>query len=561
MKKIKDFFNDQSKFNNKDLILLLIIITIYTIISFINFGTTKSPNTFYNINKNGIILELKEEVSTATLLYYNGEESGSYNIYLSNDGINYTTNKFIVMKSSGAFSWDEGSIDYEIKKEAGLEEKIKYIKLVPYKTNKLTLGEIGIYSETGRKVATTVIDNNKKIYELTDEAITIPKKIDATNSSYFDEIYFARTAYDYYKGTKAYDWVHPPLGKLIQSIPITISHKMAPFYYRLMSNIAGIIMIVIMYLFGKAMFKKRKYALIPALLMMFDNFHFTQTRIGTIDSFLVLFILLSYYFMFKYIQKSKNKDLFLSGLFCGLSICTKWTGFMAGLGLAIIYLIYELKVKEKIIPYLLKGLLFFILIPLIIYISIYLLFPKTNNINTTSINNIVIQTQDMYNYHKYLEDTHPYSSKWYEWPIMKRPLWYFNRNTSLTSRSTIVLIGNILIWYTGIIAILLLPLFIIKKKNKKSLFLLISILSLWLPYMFIGRVMFIYHYFPVLPFLYLAITNLFYQINKRNKFDWFIPIYLMACLLVFLVYYPVSSGKEISDNYIEGTKILSTWEY
>ena len=118
MKKIKDFFNDQSKFNNKDLILLLIIITIYTIISFINFGTTKSPNTFYNINKNGIILELKEEVSTATLLYYNGEESGSYNIYLSNDGINYTTNKFIVMKSSGAFSWDEGSIDYEIKKEA-----------------------------------------------------------------------------------------------------------------------------------------------------------------------------------------------------------------------------------------------------------------------------------------------------------------------------------------------------------------------------------------------------------------------------------------------------------
>ena len=167
----------------------------------------------------------------------------------------------------------------------------------------------------------------------------------------------------------------------------------------------------------------------------------------------------------------------------------------------------------------------------------------------------------MYNYHKYLEDTHPYSSKWYEWPIMKRPLWYFNRNTSLTSRSTIVLIGNILIWYTGIIAILLLPLFIIKKKNKKSLFLLISILSLWLPYMFIGRVMFIYHYFPVLPFLYLAITNLFYQINKRNKFDWFIPIYLMACLLVFLVYYPVSSGKEISDNYIDGTKLLSTWEY
>ena len=60
---------------------------------------------------------------------------------------------------------------------------------------------------------------------------------------------------------------------------------MAPFYWRLMGNIAGIIMIIVMYLFGKEMFKKRKYALIAALLMTFDTFHFAQTRMGTIDSF------------------------------------------------------------------------------------------------------------------------------------------------------------------------------------------------------------------------------------------------------------------------------------
>ena len=560
MKKIKKFFNDQSNYNNKDTILLSIIVIIYTLVSFIHFGSFKAPNTFYEVNKDGIVISLSEEVSRATILYYNGEHSGNYNMYFSEDGINYTTNPNILMQGSGAFSWDEGTIDSDIKKELNLNS-IKYIKLVPYNKKNLTLGEIAIYNESNKKVVTTITNNNTKIYSLSDEIDTIPTKIDSTNSSYFDEIYFARTAYNYSTGNEAYDWVHPPLGKLIMSIPITISHKMAPFYYRLMGNIAGIIMIIIMYLFGKEMFKKRKYALISALLIALDNFHLTQTRIGTIDSFLVLFILLSYYFMYKFISKSKTKHLALSGLFCGLSICTKWTGFMAGLGLAIIYILYEIKIKEKIIPFLLKGLVFFIIIPLFIYIGIYLLFPKVNNIHTTSIPKIVEQTKDMYNYHANVKDDHPFTSKWYEWPILKKPIWYYTRNTSLSTRSTIVLIGNIIIWYTGIISILLLPYFIIKKKNKKSLFLLIACLSLWLPYMFIGRIMFLYHFFPVLPFLYLAIVNLFYQINKNNKFDLFITLYLMICLIVFIIYYPVSSGIPISDKYIEKTKILSTWEY
>ena len=562
MKRIKSFFNDQSKFNSKDTLLLGFIVLIYIVVSFIHFGSFKAPNTFYTINKDGITIELQEEVSRATILYYNGELSGNYNMYLSLDGKNYTDNKNILMQGTGAFAWDEGSIDQEIKKELKINSNIKYIKLVPNDTKKLILGEIAIYSETGKKISTSITDSKgNKVFLLSDEAITIPSVLDSTKSSYFDEIYFARSAYEYANGLEAYDWVHPPLGKLIQAIPIKLSHNMAPFYYRLMSNIAGIIMIIVMYLFGKAMFKKRKYALISALLMALDNFHFVQTRIGTIDSFLVLFILLSYFFMFKYIEKSKNKHLFLSGLFCGLSICTKWTGLMAGLGLAIIYLIYEFKVKEKVIPYLLKGLSFFIIIPLVLYTSIYLAFPKVNNLHTTSIPKIVKQTEDMYNYHAYLEEGHPFASKWYTWPVMKKPLWYYTRNMTFTTRSTIVLIGNIVIWYTGIIAILLLPLFIIKKKNKKSLFLLIGALSLWLPYMFIGRAMFIYHYFPVLPFMYLAITNLFYQINKRNKYDLFLILYMMICLLVFIIYYPVSSGVPVNDKYIEKTKILSTWEY
>ena len=102
---------------------------------------------------------------------------------------------------------------------------------------------------------------------------------------------------------------------------------MAPFYYRFMGNIAGILMIPIMYLLGKELFKKRKYAIASSLLILLDNFHFAQTRMGTVDSYLVLFIMLSFYFMFRFINnKNTNINLLLSGLFIGLAISVKWTG-------------------------------------------------------------------------------------------------------------------------------------------------------------------------------------------------------------------------------------------
>ena len=204
MKKIKKFFNDQSNYNYKDTILLSIIVIIYTLVSFIHFGSFKAPNTFYEVNKDGIVISLSEEVSRATILYYNGEHSGNYNMYFSEDGINYTTNPNILMQGSGAFSWDEGTIDSDIKKELNLNN-IKYIKLIPYNKKNLTLGEIAIYNESNKKVVTTITNNNTKIYSLSDEIDTIPTKIDSTNSSYFDEIYFARTAYNYSTGNEAYD--------------------------------------------------------------------------------------------------------------------------------------------------------------------------------------------------------------------------------------------------------------------------------------------------------------------------------------------------------------------
>lgn len=353
---------------------------------------------------------------------------------------------------------------------------------------------------------------------------------------------------------------------------------MTPFAYRLMGNIAGILMILVMYIFGKTVFKSRKCAILAAFLMAFDNFHFAQTRLGTVDSHLVLFIMISSLFMYRFLLldkdaplKKKLINLFFCGLFFGFATCVKWTGLYCGLGLAIVFfakIIYDIvksrqndkqnitiKLDKNLIKILGSCVIFFIVIPCIFYVLCYLLFPKVVNYGENSIFGIFKQIHDMYIYHSTLNATHPFASNWYTWPFMITPVWYFVSNVSDTVKSTVVGIGNPAIWWFGVLAINIVIASIRYEKIKRNVFIIIMFLAVWLPYMFIGRIMYMYHFFPALPFLMLAIVSVINRINKK----WFTLFYMATVLITFFAFLPVVSGSETTVSYVESLKWLKTW--
>lgn len=547
---LKSFLNEQNtKLNIKDYIVLGIILIAYSVISFINLGSTINPNTFLRVEKtDNIIIELKNQEDIIKMKIFNGECNAKYQLYSSTDGKKYTyINDYV---GTGALSWQEERII----------SKGKYIKILFLE--KSSIGEIAFYNNNKEIIKIEdVIYNKKHIKSLNDEQNTIPNKISYMNSSYFDEIYFARTAYEYTQGMETYEWTHPPLGKLIQAIPIYINNYLSPFNYRLMGNISGILMIAVMYIFAKELFKKRKYAIFASLLMVFDTFHFAQTRMGTVDSHLILFILLASYFMVKYTKNNKTFYLLLSGIFFGLSVSVKWTGLYGGIALAIIFFTHLVKNKKINIKNFLKGTLFFVVIPLFIYSSLYLIFPNNKLNHTTNFENIINQQKDMYNYHSKLNATHYFSSKWYTWPISYKPVWYHQEILNNDTKETISGIGNIVIWWMGIIGFLYSLIKLIRKKDKQSFIIVVSMLSLWLPYAFIGRVMFLYHYFPVLPFMMLGIVNLFKSIEEKYKLKYLIPLYMIFVIAFFIIYYPVISGIETPVSYIEKLRIFDSWTF
>ena len=423
--------------------------------------------------------------------------------------------------------------------------------------------------------------------KLIDEQDCVPKEYSYMNSTYFDEVYFPRTAYEMLNKMPVYEYTHPPLGKLIMSIPIAFL-GVTPFSYRLCGNIAGILMILVIYLIAKILFKEEKYALFVAAILALDGMHFVQTRIGTVDSFLVLFCLTSFLFFLKYLKLPKDKPLnkkvlplLIAGTFWGMAMSVKWTAAFFGLGMGVLYIIKfiidTVTSKKFDVKLVLWSALSFIIVPICIYVASYI--PIMGNEKATvyykpddesegefvyihNIDTFIKYQKVMYKYHSELEADHPYSSPWYDWPQMKKPLWFYISRFDDETVGTIACMGNPAIWWLGIATTIFTAIYTIIKKDKVGATILIMIATTWLTYSIIGRIMYIYHYFITLPFVMLTIAFTISRIAKwKQKANYIMPVLTLVFLGFFIYFYPIYSGKPVNIEYIKETEWMDTWNY
>ena len=581
-------------------LLLLLVMILYSILSFFNLGNIRNPQTLVNLkNKEFLIYKIDSSKTAKKIMFYTGAKEMYVQVYLANDKDQqdqWIHDTDISADYANILKWNE----YDLQ-GIGTHD---YLILYSYWDSTL-IGEFQVYDEEGNKIDIEATDERSSL--LIDEQDTVPDHYSYMNSSYFDEVYFPRTVYEIINNKSIYEYTHPPLGKLIMSIPVAI-WGLSPFTYRLIGNICGILMILVIYEIAVALFKKEKYGLFAAIIMALDGMHFTQTRIGTVDSYLVLFCLTSFLFFYKYLSLDKEKNykqkiisLLISGTFWGMAISVKWTAFFFGAGLGFMW-VYEfifkknLHINGKFNPSIvLWSILGFVIIPSAIYVASYI--PIINNPNSTltyypsvkekqegknyfdfkihDVPTFFIYQKAMYNYHSELslrksenqENAHPYSSKWYTWPIMKRPLWFYvsrfyNEDPSLSKYGTIACMGNPAIWWLGIGTTIITLVYSLFKRDREGLMIIVMICATWLTYAFVDREMFIYHYFITLPFVMLSIV---FAISKlvewKNAVKIIMPVLCVVFLGFFIYFYPVYSGIPVSHSYITKTQWLKDWYY
>ncbi|MNZ72271.1 putative dolichyl-phosphate-mannose--protein mannosyltransferase [compost metagenome] len=197
-------------------------------------------------------------------------------------------------------------------------------------------------------------------------------------------------------------------------------------------------------------------------------------------------------------------------------------------------------------------ILFYVVIPLIIYALSYIPVLTVMKDGYT-LKSLIDYQKHMFSYHSNLVSTHPFSSSWWEWPFMKRPVWYYSGdNMAAGLKSTIVAMGNPILWWTGVFAMLATIWISIKRRDKAIYTIWIAYLAQYVPWMLVPRLTFLYHYFAMVPFMILSLVYICKVLEeKRPGFKLLRHLLVAGAIALFVLFYPALSGMTVSSWYVE----------
>ena len=625
----------------KDTILLTAITAVFSVVTLCTLGSTKAPQSTWSSSGEDeeVIFDLQEEYDDIRILYFGQVSRENFIVEESRDGITWYRETWAQMDQGQCWKWKyvtqsfddgQGGRTFYNSAEYIVRFSGRYIRLSACQVG-LKLNEILFRDAEGNTIPAkilrrtgavpdsalysdpeTLLDEQETMENLpaffgTQEGETQPSW---WNSTYFDEIYHARTGYEFTQGSVPYETSHPPLGKVFISWCISI-FGMTPFGWRFAGAIAGILMLPVIYLLAKQLTKKTWTAGLACGMMAMDCMHLTQTQIATIDSFPVLFIICAYFFMLRFMQtdlfRCRMKDALIplacSGLFMGLSIASKWIGIYAGIGLAVLYFWHcfrnvrmdrtendpeGIRVFRRVFILCAWCVLFFIIIPLAIYLLSYIPYMAYN----TRISNFkdyldaVWRAQEsMLSYHSTpgLGMDHPFYSPWWEWPIIGKPMFYateqyISRDALL--HHSIFSFGNPVVWWGALLALPYALFLLLREKHYqigdreerfhlnsitwdvRYEFIFVGLLAQYLPWVLVPRGTYIYHYFASVPFLILMISICLTGDHPAEKRIKKITGWIVAgmAFLMFVLLLPYSTGIAAPGWWLEiGKHILHIW--
>ena len=456
--------------------------------------------------------------------------------------------------------------------------------------------EIGVLSQSNQQIPITGIFgeniSDASLSKLVDEQSLVQIPQTYMSETFFDEVYFARSATNYLNHQIPYERTHPPLGKLIQSIGIAFFGDV-PFGWRIMGVTFATLMIPLIYFLGKKLFGTWIGGFSAAFLLTFDFIHFTMSRMGTSDTYVVFFSMLSQFFFLIYFMNVVKKGwstsvlpLLAAVIFFALGFSTKWIVLYGAIGMLALLAAIRLREVSKLKgslsakyvaffdhPFLL--ILGFVGVVALIYFVTYIPDMLAGN----SIVDIFRLQFSMFGFHSGLGVA---GNEWWSWPFIFKTqwldVWYLPDGTV----STINLLGNPAVWWVGFACIILLvgkalPInelfFKLRKKLTKkdapstvtnkprtwdlaAIFIVAVFFFQWLPYMLISRITYIYHFYVNVPILCLASAYFLNKIWDKKYGKAATIAYLAVVVAVFVLFYAVISGMPTSSSWIDSLKLF-----
>ncbi len=344
----------------------------------------------------------------------------------------------------------------------------------------------------------------------------------------------------------AVEWLHPPLSKYAIASSMVIFGDQ-PWAWRLPSALAGVGLVLAIGWLAETLFDKKSITLLAMLIASIESFLVVQSRLASADIFVALFTTATLASFAQWQLRGWRWGLPLAGILAGLAMSSKWSGGLIILALVVLLIIDYLRKQNcrlskksgdnsrhakpvsvschrSLFPIkkLIISLSTVIFIPTLVYIIAFL--PSFSFGHTTA--HIIELHRQAWLYHATNRSFHPNSSPAYLWLLNQKPVWYyFNEETGKSIKaqtSPIIFWGGTMALLLSVIIIIFSNqqstvksrpqsmfsrLFAISNQEKQSFFtLLVAFFALWLPWLFVSRPTFYYHFLPCVPILITLLT-------------------------------------------------------
>lgn len=436
------------------------------------------------------------------------------------------------------------------------------------------------------------------------------------NGEVFDEIYFGVFGHDDLVGVTYFD-PEPPIAKYV----IGGGEWIYGFYrhdirgepgsivelgyntlgWRLGVCVFGSLAIGFMYFLALQLWRNRWFAIAAAFFACFDGLFFVESRIGVIDMVPAALQILALGLALVHLRARSRWDslltLGIAGFALGLGLAAKWTA-LAALGISIVILVggpllrkigriqvgrYALQVPDGPLPGGVSGWVYWpafvgcmIVLPGLVYFASWIpwffftsgpyTFARVGGTGGALGGWWWYQYQIWY-YQAHLKATHPYASKWYTWPFLIRPVWYYYQTLGTTLSAGIVNLGNPIIWWASLPALVYCGYDAVARRRWQPAVIVLGFLAEWLPFAKISRILFLYHMFGGLIFMILALSYALARLQETRAVTfrgggWVSivtrtrPVYVVGAMAVaflfFLYFYPVWTGTPLTTTTLLG---------
>jgi dolichyl-phosphate-mannose-protein mannosyltransferase len=355
----------------------------------------------------------------------------------------------------------------------------------------------------------------------------------------FDEVHFVAQARHYIRAEPFLD-PHPPLAKLVIASGILIFGD-HPWSWRIGNALCGILLVALTYMLGRRMFASRLAGALAAAFVLCDGMFLVDSRIAVIDIVYLTFAAWSYLLLFRFAESNDPRDRRLTlaamGVTLGLCLGSKLyipaitfllcTGFMS-------YFILQFERAAPLESRLWRGLGAWLMVGCVGAIFYLLVFLPHFTLGWwAGIADLFHYYGDVMWYERSVEAaTHPYASPWWSWPLMLRPIAYWQNFPPQGKVATIWGGGNPLLWWSALTGIAITAVRALERLNTARTFLVVGFLgylAIWVP---VGRTLFLYHYMPSVYLGYLALAAIVAD-------AWFGTAELWECAALLVAMVPV----------------------